>query len=179
MSLLLTPQIILMRTPSLPVLPILLHHNYASSWNISPLEPPDSSTFAKCLNVYPDSNDLYHRRGLGSLPANAFPLDPSQSPPDSFDSLVCHRSIDTSIQRLASNPFASLARAKNGALCGPGFGVSLPGRIPQLNRWNRIERKRGEIEDRLINDLVGRCGIQVMPLYASIICCLGGSTIYH
>ena len=109
----------------------LITDSSSSSWNNSPLEPPDSSTFATRLNVFPGSNDLYHRRG--SLPANAFPPDPSQSPPDSFDPLVRRRSIDTSLQRLASNPFASLARAKNSALYGPGFGVSLPGRIPQLN----------------------------------------------
>ena len=103
-----------------------------SSWNNSPLEPPDSATFSNRLNVFPGSNDLYHRRG--SLPANAFPPDSSQSPhPDSFDPLIRRRSIDTSLQRLASNPFASLARAKNSALYGPGFGVSLPGRNHQLN----------------------------------------------
>ena len=101
-----------------------------SSWNNSPLEPPDSATFR--LNVFSGPNDLYHRRG--SLPANAFPPDPSQSPhPDAFDPLVRRRSIDTSLQRLASNPFASLARAKNSALYGPGFGVSLPGRNHQLD----------------------------------------------
>ena len=115
-----------------------------SSWSNSPLEPPDSATFATRLNVFPGSNDLYHRRG--SLPANAFPPDPSQSPqPDSFDPLVRRRSIDTSLQRLASNPFASLARAKNSALYGPGFGVSLPGRNHQLNHspYGQPPQRRG------------------------------------
>jgi hypothetical protein len=94
--------------------------------------------------VFSGSNDLYHRRG--SLPANAFPADPSQSPhPDAFDPLVRRRSIDTSLQRLASNPFASLARAKNSALYGPGFGVSLPGRNHQLNHspYGHPPQRRG------------------------------------
>lgn len=116
-----------------------------SSWNNSPLEPPDSATFATRPNVFPGSNDLYsHRRG--SLPVNAFPPDPSQSPhPDSFDPLIRRGSIDTSLQRLASNPFASLARAKNSALYGPGFGVSLPGRNHQLNHspYGHPPQRRG------------------------------------
>ena len=94
--------------------------------------------------MFPGSNDLYHRRG--SLPANAFPPDPSQCPqPDSFDPLVRRRSIDTSLQRLASNPFASFARAKNSALYGPGFGVSLPGRNHQLNHspYGHPPQRRG------------------------------------
>ena len=115
-----------------------------SSWNNSPLEPPDSATFVTRLNVFSGSNDLYHRRG--SLPVNAFPPDHSQSPhPDAFDPLVRRRSIDTSLQRLASNPFASLARAKNSALYGPGFGVSLPGRNHQLNHtpYTHPPQRRG------------------------------------
>ena len=113
-----------------------------SSWNNSPLEPPDSATFVTRPNMLPSSNDLYsHRRG--SLPANAFP-HPSESPqPDSFDPLVRRRSIDTSLQRLASNPFASLARAKNSALYGPGFGVSLPGRNHQHSPYGHPPQRRG------------------------------------
>ena len=96
--------------------------------------------------MFPGADDFYsHRRG--SLPANAFPPEPSaESPhPDSFDPLVRRRSIDTSLQRLASNPFASLARAKNSALYGPGFGVSTPGRHHQLNRspYGHPSQRRG------------------------------------
>ena len=99
------------------------------SLNNSPLEPPDSATFASRPPVFSGADDFYSYR-RGSLPVNAFPPEPSsESPqPGSFDPLVRRRSIDTSLQRLASNPFAGLARAKNSALYGPGFGVSLPGR---------------------------------------------------
>ena len=116
------------------------------SLNSSPLEPPDSATFVTRPNVFPGADDFYsHRRG--SLPVNAFPPEPSsESPhPDSFDSLVRRRSIDTSLQRLASNPFASLARAKNSALYGPGFGVSPSGRHHQLNHspYGHLSQRRG------------------------------------
>ena len=46
---------------------------------------------------------------------------------DAFDPLLRRSSVDASLQRLALNPFASLARAKNSALYGPGFGVAIPG----------------------------------------------------
>jgi hypothetical protein len=114
-----------------------------SSWNHSPLEPPDSATFATRPNVLYGSNDLFSQR-RGSLPANAFPH--LSEGPDSFDPLVRRRSIDTSLQRLASNPFASFAKAKNTALYGPGFGVSLPGgRNHQLNHspYGHPPQRRG------------------------------------
>ncbi|KAF8161236.1 hypothetical protein B0H34DRAFT_796056 [Crassisporium funariophilum] len=104
------------------------------SWQNSPVDPPDSASFiSRPIN---NNNDLYPYR-RGSLPVNAFP-PPEPSPDtlanDSFDPLVRRRSVDASLQRLHSNPFASLARAKNSALYGPGFGVSQPGRHHQLNR---------------------------------------------
>jgi len=116
------------------------------SWNNSPVEPPDSATFITRPNIFPATNDFYsHRRG--SLPANAFPPEPSSESPqlDCFDPLVRRRSIDTSLHRLASNPFANLARAKNSALYGPGFGVSLPGRHHQLNNlpYGHPSQRRG------------------------------------
>ena len=104
------------------------------SWNNSPLEPPDSATSITRPNIFLGPNDLYsHRRG--SLPVNAFPPDhsPESPQPDGFDPLIRRRSIDTSLRRLASNPFANLAKAKNSALYGPGYGVSLTGRHHQLN----------------------------------------------
>lgn len=44
----------------------------------------------------------------------------SNSPPplDGFDPMARRRSVDASLQRLASNPYAHLARAKNGAIFG-------------------------------------------------------------
>lgn len=118
------------------------------SWQNSPVEPPpDSATFPirPPANPFMSSNrginaDFLHRRG--SLPATAFPQPGSglDSPStDSFDPHLRRSSVDASLQRLASNPFASLARAKNVALYGPEFGVAIPGngtaiRHHQLNR---------------------------------------------
>lgn len=63
-------------------------------------------------------NHLSYRRG--SLPVNAYYHSPhSPSTVDSFDPLARRRSVDASLQRLATNPYAPLARAKNGALFGP------------------------------------------------------------
>ncbi|PPQ66309.1 hypothetical protein CVT24_007306 [Panaeolus cyanescens] len=76
-------------------------------------------------NVSKNSDLLSLRRG--SLPVNAFPIPESSvdSPiGDCFDPLSRRRSVDASLQRLASNPFANLARAKNSALYGPNFGVA-------------------------------------------------------
>lgn len=78
----------------------------------------------------------------GSLPVNAFPIPESSvdSPiGDCFDPLSRRRSVDASLQRLASNPFANLARAKNSALYGPNFGVApVPsGRHHQLAQQGR------------------------------------------
>lgn len=92
-----------------------------------PIRPPTSSFISAGNNAY--NSDLYaHRRG--SLPAAAFfpPGQSSESPMmDAFDPLLRRSSVDASLQRLALNPFANLARAKNSALYGPGFGVAIPG----------------------------------------------------
>ena len=75
---------------------------------------------------------------------------------DAFDPLLRRSSVDASLQRLALNPFASLARAKNSALYGPGFGVAIPGapsngsirhhhqlnRLPYSNH-NPLHQRRG------------------------------------
>ena len=115
-------------------------------WDNSPVEPPDSATFITRPNILPGTNDIYSYR-RGSLPVNAFPPEPSsESPqPDCFDPLVRRRSIDASLQRLASNPFAGLARAKNSALYGPGFGVSPAGRHHQLGHlpYGNPPQRRG------------------------------------
>lgn len=134
------------------------------SWQNSPVEPPPESatppirptnSFISAGNN-PYNSDLYaHRRG--SLPAAAFfpPGQSSESPMmDAFDPLLRRSSVDASLQRLALNPFASLARAKNSALYGPGFGVAIPGAPSnglrhhhQLNRlpyhYHPLHQRRG------------------------------------
>ncbi|KAG6885682.1 hypothetical protein C0993_011167 [Termitomyces sp. T159_Od127] len=70
--------------------------------------------------LYPGHHLHAYRRG--SLPVNAFPTaDFSLDGPslDDFDPLARRRSVDASLQRLASNPYAPIARAKNGAIYGP------------------------------------------------------------
>ncbi len=116
------------------------------AWADSPVEqPPDSATFPirPPLNPFLTSartaantanNDPHHRRG--SLPATAFPAPDTL---DGFDPLLRRSSVDASLQRLASNPFAGLARAKNTALYGPSFGVAQPGATaPSLRHLTRL-----------------------------------------
>ncbi|KAG6873414.1 hypothetical protein C0995_015839 [Termitomyces sp. Mi166 len=69
--------------------------------------------------LYPEHNLHAYRRG--SLPVNAFPTaDFSLDGPslDEFDPLARRRSVDASLQRLVNNPYAPLARAKNGVIFG-------------------------------------------------------------
>ena len=115
------------------------------AWADSPVEqPPDSATFpirpplnpfltsARSAAAANTANDPHHRRG--SLPATAFPAPDDLN---GFDPLLRRSSVDTSLQRLASNPFAGLARAKNTALYGPGFGVAQPGATaPSLRHYH-------------------------------------------
>lgn len=86
----------------------------------SPALWPDSSIDPHSLHV--DSSLYAFRRG--SLPVNVFPasseFSPNSSPEfDAFDPHARRLSVDASLQRLASNPYAHLARAKNGAIYGP------------------------------------------------------------
>ncbi|KJA28947.1 hypothetical protein HYPSUDRAFT_629115 [Hypholoma sublateritium FD-334 SS-4] len=102
------------------------------AWAESPAEaPPDSAT----LPIRPPPNPfLSSAARRGSLPAPAFA---PPAPVDGFDPLLRRASVDASLQRLASNPFASLARAKNTALYGPGFGVAQPGAAaPSLRHYH-------------------------------------------
>lgn len=140
------------RSPSTSTSPPQLHvitdaTNF--SWHDSPADqPPDSasSSFAPSRPAMvssrtvppsafhrgaggPGTDPLYSLR-RGSLPANAFPHPQSSSEIDVFDPLVRRRSVDASLQRLASNPYADLARAKNKALYGAGVGVVESGGIP-------------------------------------------------
>ncbi|KAF5393378.1 hypothetical protein D9757_000715 [Collybiopsis confluens] len=75
-----------------------------SSWQGSPLATPED------FRVSGDLDACYIRRG--SLPENAFYNDEVTH----FDPFARRRSVDASLHRLAANPYANLARAKNNAL---------------------------------------------------------------
>ncbi|KAH9485044.1 Homeobox protein HD-10 [Psilocybe cubensis] len=125
-------------------------------WQNSPVDPaPDSATLPirPPTNTFVSSNsdssssssgnnpDLHiHRRG--SLPLNAFPQPNSSmdSPNTEFDPFLRRCSVDASLARLASNPFASLARAKNSALYGPGVGVVMPGANNGTRHQHQLNR---------------------------------------
>ncbi|KAJ7178337.1 hypothetical protein C8R43DRAFT_1056641 [Mycena crocata] len=80
-----------------------------SSWQGSPvIETPEDPAFD-----LPSIHMAQSRRG--SLPVNALS---SYGAPlvDSLDPLARRRSVDASLVRLASNPYAQMARAKNNAL---------------------------------------------------------------
>ncbi|GLB37562.1 putative homeodomain containing protein [Lyophyllum shimeji] len=83
-----------------------------TSWAESPIDPH---------SLYVDPSLHLYRRG--SLPANVFPAPEHSphSPPQSdlLDPFARRLSVDASLQRLANNPYAHLARAKNGAIYGP------------------------------------------------------------
>ena len=87
---------------------IYIQDQYQASWGIS----SDNLCFSSDPNLH------FHRRG--SLPVNALPHHefPSQCPPDAFDPFMRRLSVDASLQRLANNPYAHLARAKNTGVFG-------------------------------------------------------------
>ncbi|KAG5648562.1 hypothetical protein DXG03_003173 [Asterophora parasitica] len=97
--------------PSPPSLHVITDPSPSPSWVDSPVDHH---------SLYVDPALHAYRRG--SLPVNVFPGSDfsSNSPPhyDTFDPLARRLSVDASLQRLASNPFAELARAKNGVIFG-------------------------------------------------------------
>lgn len=98
--------------------------------------PPDSATLPAHESHSPGfAGDLYNLR-RGSLPANVFPQSSTSDDSDDvewFDPLSRRRSVDASLQRLAYNPYAHIARTKNSALFGPTFGVAPAGATGRLN----------------------------------------------
>jgi len=107
-----------------------------SSWQSSPVETPDDPSFIGQPNDFDDAHLISLRRG--SLPVNVFPHGnhSSYGPPliDHLNPLARRRSVDASLQRLASNPYAHLARAKNGALFGTRLTPYSLGRHHQGDR---------------------------------------------
>ncbi|KAJ3772917.1 hypothetical protein FB446DRAFT_788257 [Lentinula raphanica] len=88
------------------------------SWQSSPLITPDDSRPSGELDM------CFIRRG--SLPVDAFYCNDDGSavgPPSvaHLDPFARRRSVDASLHRLAANPYAQLARAKNHALSGSRF----------------------------------------------------------
>ncbi|THV02401.1 hypothetical protein K435DRAFT_963128 [Dendrothele bispora CBS 962.96] len=109
----------------------------STSWQSSPLATPDDFKHPA------DFSDMYMIR-RGSLPVDVFPApdDCSHGPPlvGHLDPFARRRSVDASLHRLAANPFANLARVKNGVLGGSGHSnehsrvpsVPQPTFIPQV-----------------------------------------------
>jgi hypothetical protein len=92
-----------------------LHVNTDSSfpsWQSSPLATPEDFRLSGEL----DACFIRH----GSLPDNVFYNDDG-SAVGQLDPFVRRGSVDASLHRLAANPYANLARAKNSALSGSRF----------------------------------------------------------
>ncbi|KAH6914325.1 hypothetical protein BKA70DRAFT_662667 [Coprinopsis sp. MPI-PUGE-AT-0042] len=112
-----------------PQLHLITNGLSADGWeqHVAADGPPDSATLpAHDLHSPGFVGDLYNLR-RGSLPANVFPHSSTSDDSDDvewFDPLSRRRSIDASLQRLAYNPYAHIARTKNSALFGPTFGVA-------------------------------------------------------
>jgi len=128
--------------PSPPQLRVITDTS-AYDWNAanSPVEPPPDSAASHVstglppfsagttavnkrlagIDVGPEG--LYSLR-RGSLPiTSAFNHQQLSAEFESLDPFVRRCSVDASLQRLASHPYANVARAKNSALYGTGFGV--------------------------------------------------------
>lgn len=89
-----------------------------SSWQSSPLATPDDYRLSGELDA------CFIRRG--SLPGDAFYNDDGLLA-GHFDPFARRRSVDASLHRLAANPYANLARAKNSALSVSRFPGNLDG----------------------------------------------------
>ena len=109
-----------------------------SSWQSSPLRTPDDALSSANIPGYHDPH--FMRRG--SLPAGElFPL-PDQSPlypafAGSVNPFSRRRSVDASLHRLHSNPYAPLARAKNGMI-GSRISSQPKGRPHQLMKQSLL-----------------------------------------
>lgn len=138
--------------PSPPQLQLVTDTSTLSWSSNSPIEPPPDSAASYSSSGLPavsagialpttvnmglgsGSADLHSLR-RGSLPVmtNMLGHTPTSADVDTIDPLVRRCSVDTSLQRLASNPYATFAKAKNRALYGPGVGVTVPGNIAPSN----------------------------------------------
>jgi hypothetical protein len=98
-------------------LPNIQSDSFSSSW-YNPPSPQEDQSFIRQSGSF----DLLNLR-RGSLPA--YPQSPDPSFASHFtgelDPLSRRRSVDTSLLRLATHPYAHHARAKNGAIFGGRF----------------------------------------------------------
>ncbi|KAK0461231.1 uncharacterized protein EV420DRAFT_187751 [Desarmillaria tabescens] len=116
----------------------------SSSWQSSPIVTPEDPAF---LGQLGDPNDA-HRFRRGSLPVDMVPHSDhsSQGPPlvGHLDPFARRLSVDASLHRLASNPYAHLARTKNTTGHGSRLASHSNSRHP-LNRVSGIPYPRPEL----------------------------------
>ncbi|KAF8894007.1 hypothetical protein BD779DRAFT_969147 [Infundibulicybe gibba] len=138
-----------------------------TSWHAPLTDSSEEPSFARQSSGFPNHSIAAARRG--SLPVNALPHfdNGSHGPPhvDPLDPLARRRSVDASLHRLASNPYAPLARAKNGAIFGPRFagpqyGRHQPGRssyaahsrpsLPHNSMPYRLDIRHSSVDSRAL-----------------------------
>ncbi|KAK0212810.1 hypothetical protein DFS33DRAFT_68452 [Desarmillaria ectypa] len=133
-------------TPSPPRLHVFTgaDSSTSSSWQSSPVVTPEDPAF---LGQLGDPNDA-HRFRRGSLPVDMVPHSDhtSQGPPlvGHLDPFARRLSVDASLHRLASNPYAHLARTKNTTGHGSRLVSHSNNRHP-LNRISSIPYPRPEL----------------------------------
>ncbi|KAK7005643.1 hypothetical protein R3P38DRAFT_3214590 [Favolaschia claudopus] len=119
----------------------------ASSWQGSPVvETPEDPSFD-----LPSLHLVQSRRG--SLPINALSYGGNGPLVDPLDPLARRRSVDASLVRLAANPYANIARAKNMAtqrlsrrsqyLPRPGMPHRATAPFPQHTRHASMDARNG------------------------------------
>ncbi|KAJ7091239.1 hypothetical protein C8R44DRAFT_416289 [Mycena epipterygia] len=133
-----------------------------SSWQGSPvIETPEDPAFE-----LPSLHMVASRRG--SLPANAL-THSGYGPPlvDPLDPLARRRSVDTSLVRLASNPYAQLARAKNNALATQRLSHGRQhhhlNRIPYMTRPGMPHRSTVPIQQHTRHASMDSRGYRIPP----------------
>lgn len=104
------------RTSPPPQLHVITDGSSAASWQSSPLVTPDDVGYMGHL----DNHSEAHLVRRGSLPALELGHSSFETAsPSHMDPFARRLSVDASLLRLASNPYARLARDKNRVLYGP------------------------------------------------------------